>query len=251
MHPSHSSLHSLFFLPLVQGSEFVGNVLVDPTAKIGAGCLIGPDVSIGAGCTIGNGVRLSNCVIMRGVSIKDHTKVGARELHAGVRPVRDSVWCVHTCEIPYLCMGCGFPGVALMAGTMQASALHRACHSFLRRVLTAAAPPLPLSPGGPLHRGLELKDRRMEPHGELLRAGRGRAVQGGPHYMMHSLRQNARDVQGVFKPSPLALHALQVWCGAGMLPPVCSLTLQLLRMYLNCPSCSILLTCMYCRMSCT
>eukprot|EP00983_Pelagomonas_calceolata_P008553 280031-Pelagomonas_calceolata.AAC.4 len=35
----------------------------------------GPDVSIGAGCVIGNGVRLSNCVVMRGVTIKDHSKV--------------------------------------------------------------------------------------------------------------------------------------------------------------------------------
>ena len=42
-------------------------MLVDPSAIIGEGCLIGPDVSIGANCKIGNGVRLSNCVIMRGV----------------------------------------------------------------------------------------------------------------------------------------------------------------------------------------
>ncbi len=48
---------------------------MDPTAKIGVDCLIGPDVSIGAGCTIGDGVRLSNCVIMTGVSIKQHSKV--------------------------------------------------------------------------------------------------------------------------------------------------------------------------------
>lgn len=60
---------------LAKGPEYSGNVLVDPTAKIGTGCLIGPDVSVGAGCVIGNGVRLSNCVIMRGVEIKDHTKV--------------------------------------------------------------------------------------------------------------------------------------------------------------------------------
>ena len=32
-------------------------------------------MSIGAGCGIGNGVRLSNCVVMRGVTVKDHTKV--------------------------------------------------------------------------------------------------------------------------------------------------------------------------------
>ncbi|KAF5827635.1 GDP-D-mannose pyrophosphorylase [Dunaliella salina] len=60
---------------LGKGPEYVGNTLVDPTAKIGTGCLIGPDVSIGAGCVIGNGVRLSNCVVMRGVTIKDHSKV--------------------------------------------------------------------------------------------------------------------------------------------------------------------------------
>ncbi|EFJ46105.1 hypothetical protein VOLCADRAFT_81984 [Volvox carteri f. nagariensis] len=60
---------------LAHGPGISGNVLVDPTAKIGEGCLIGPDVSISAGCVIGNGVRLSHCVIMRGVQIKDHTKV--------------------------------------------------------------------------------------------------------------------------------------------------------------------------------
>lgn len=35
----------------------------------------GPDVSIGEGCVIGNGVRLSNCVVMKGVKVKDHSKV--------------------------------------------------------------------------------------------------------------------------------------------------------------------------------
>lgn len=60
---------------LSQGEGIVGNVLVDPTAKIGPGCKIGPDVSIGAGCVIGSGVRLSNCVIMRGVAINDYSKV--------------------------------------------------------------------------------------------------------------------------------------------------------------------------------
>lgn len=60
---------------LAAGPGIQGNVLVDSSAKIGDGCLIGPDVSIASGCVIGNGVRLSNCVIMRGVTIKDHTKV--------------------------------------------------------------------------------------------------------------------------------------------------------------------------------
>jgi len=39
-------------------------------------------VSIGAGCVIGNGVRLSNCVVMRGVIIKDHSKVRVQAPHA-------------------------------------------------------------------------------------------------------------------------------------------------------------------------
>ena len=60
---------------LAEGPSFKGNVLVDPTAKIADGCLIGPDVSIGAGCVIEDGVRLSNCVIMRGVHVKKHSKV--------------------------------------------------------------------------------------------------------------------------------------------------------------------------------
>lgn len=63
---------------LVSGPHVVGNVLVDPSAKIGQGCLIGPDVSIGANCVIGDGVRLSNCVIMKGCVIKDHSKVRCR-----------------------------------------------------------------------------------------------------------------------------------------------------------------------------
>lgn len=60
---------------LYQQPGVVGNVLVAPTAKIGADCKLGPDVSIGEGCVIGDGVRLSNCVIMRGVSVGHHTKV--------------------------------------------------------------------------------------------------------------------------------------------------------------------------------
>lgn len=62
---------------LAKGPQFSGNVLVAPTASVGQGCLIGPDVSIGDGCVIGDGVRLSNCVVMRGVRVKDHSKVCA------------------------------------------------------------------------------------------------------------------------------------------------------------------------------
>ncbi|KAI8473667.1 MAG: nucleotide-diphospho-sugar transferase [Monoraphidium minutum] len=70
-----ASLRSSKPAELATGPSFSGNVLSHPTAKIGSGCVIGPDVSLGEGVVIGDGVRLSNCVIMRGVKIKDHAKV--------------------------------------------------------------------------------------------------------------------------------------------------------------------------------
>lgn len=65
----HSPTH------LAAGDCYEGNVLVHESAKVGKDCRIGPDVSIGDGCVVGDGVRLSNCVIMRGVTIKNHSKV--------------------------------------------------------------------------------------------------------------------------------------------------------------------------------
>jgi mannose-1-phosphate guanylyltransferase len=52
-----------------------GNVLVDPSAKIGEGCRIGPNVTIGPNVVIGDGVRLQRCVILDGVIIKDYSWV--------------------------------------------------------------------------------------------------------------------------------------------------------------------------------
>ncbi|KAF9433195.1 mannose-1-phosphate guanyltransferase [Entomortierella beljakovae] len=48
-----------------------GNVLVDPTAKVGKDCRIGPNVVIGPGVIIGDGVRLQRCVLLEGSSVKD------------------------------------------------------------------------------------------------------------------------------------------------------------------------------------
>jgi len=62
---------------LASGSQIVGNVIVDETAKIGEGCLIGPDVAIGPGCIIEQGVRLKSCTIMRGVRVKKHACVSS------------------------------------------------------------------------------------------------------------------------------------------------------------------------------
>ncbi|KIW14322.1 mannose-1-phosphate guanyltransferase [Exophiala spinifera] len=63
---------------LVSNNEpyvFGGNVMVDPTAKIGKGCRIGPNVVIGPGCVIGDGARLQRCVLLEDSKVKDHAWV--------------------------------------------------------------------------------------------------------------------------------------------------------------------------------
>ncbi|BFZ60656.1 mannose-1-phosphate guanyltransferase [Saitoella coloradoensis] len=52
-----------------------GNVMVHPTAKIGANCRIGPNVVIGPNCVVGDGVRLQRCVLLDGTRVKDHAWV--------------------------------------------------------------------------------------------------------------------------------------------------------------------------------
>ncbi|TGZ82082.1 mannose-1-phosphate guanylyltransferase [Ascodesmis nigricans] len=49
-----------------------GNVLIDPSAKIGKNCRIGPNVTIGPNVVVGDGVRLQRCVILENSKIKDH-----------------------------------------------------------------------------------------------------------------------------------------------------------------------------------
>lgn len=51
---------------------YQGNVLVDPSAKIGKNCKIGPNVTIGPNVIVGDGVRLQRCVLLDGVKVKDH-----------------------------------------------------------------------------------------------------------------------------------------------------------------------------------
>jgi len=53
--------------PYVHG----GNVLIHPTARIGADCKIGPNVVVGPDCVIGDGVRLRRCVLLRGARVRD------------------------------------------------------------------------------------------------------------------------------------------------------------------------------------
>lgn len=52
-----------------------GNVMIDPSAKIGNNCKIGPHVTIGPNVVIGDGVRLQQCVLLKGSKVKDHAWV--------------------------------------------------------------------------------------------------------------------------------------------------------------------------------
>lgn len=54
------------------GNNFTvtGNVLIDPSATIGAGASIGPNVVIGPGVTVASGARVKNSSLFEGVQIK-------------------------------------------------------------------------------------------------------------------------------------------------------------------------------------
>jgi len=58
---------------LHHGSGIVGNVLVDPSAKIGKHCRIGPNVSIGPNVVIEDGVCIKKCTVLNGAHIKSHS----------------------------------------------------------------------------------------------------------------------------------------------------------------------------------
>ncbi|KAF2247795.1 hypothetical protein BU26DRAFT_531347 [Trematosphaeria pertusa] len=64
--------NSKLLTPASQSYVHGGNVLVDPTAKIGKGCRIGPNVTIGPNVVIGDGVRLQRCVLLKNSRVKDH-----------------------------------------------------------------------------------------------------------------------------------------------------------------------------------
>lgn len=54
---------------------FGGNVMVDPTARIGNNCRIGPNVTIGPNVVVGDGARLQRCVLLENSKVKDHAWV--------------------------------------------------------------------------------------------------------------------------------------------------------------------------------
>ncbi|CAF1214164.1 unnamed protein product [Adineta steineri] len=58
---------------LAHENSIVGNVLLDPTARIGERCHIGPNVVIGPRVIIQDGVCLKNCTVLADSLIKSHT----------------------------------------------------------------------------------------------------------------------------------------------------------------------------------
>ncbi|CAK8681528.1 mannose-1-phosphate guanylyltransferase catalytic subunit beta-like isoform X2 [Clavelina lepadiformis] len=58
---------------LLKGSNIIGNVLIDPSVKIGENCKIGPNVVLGPDVVIEDGVRIQRCTVMRKATIKSHS----------------------------------------------------------------------------------------------------------------------------------------------------------------------------------
>ena len=57
---------------LYSGPGIIGNVLVDPTAKIGKDCRIGPNVTIGPGVTISDGCCVKKTTLLASATVKEH-----------------------------------------------------------------------------------------------------------------------------------------------------------------------------------
>lgn len=67
-----SKKNSKVLAPINTPYVYGGNVLIDPSAKIGKNCRIGPNVTIGKDVIVGDGVRLQRCVLLTGAKVKDH-----------------------------------------------------------------------------------------------------------------------------------------------------------------------------------
>ena len=62
-------IHWCVYQVLYQGHGVVGNVLVDPSAKIGANCRIGPNVVIGPDVTIEEGACIKRTTLLKGSTV--------------------------------------------------------------------------------------------------------------------------------------------------------------------------------------
>ncbi|XP_067683014.1 mannose-1-phosphate guanyltransferase beta-like isoform X1 [Haliotis asinina] len=58
---------------LHQGPSIVGNVLIDPSVKLGNNCRIGPNVTLGPDVVIEDGVCIKRCTVLKGATIKSHS----------------------------------------------------------------------------------------------------------------------------------------------------------------------------------
>ena len=57
------------------GPSIRGDVLIHPTATIGAGAVVGPNVVVGAGCRVGEGARIVRATLLDGASVGAHACV--------------------------------------------------------------------------------------------------------------------------------------------------------------------------------
>ncbi|KAL5110379.1 Mannose-1-phosphate guanyltransferase beta-A [Taenia crassiceps] len=55
--------------------DFIGNVLIHPSVKIGAHCVIGPNVTLGPDVCIGDGVRIQDSAILSGAKVRSHSRL--------------------------------------------------------------------------------------------------------------------------------------------------------------------------------
>ena len=60
---------------LAKGPSFQGNVLVDPTAQIGASCRIGPNVVLGPGVVVEDGVCIRGSTVLANSRVRSHAWV--------------------------------------------------------------------------------------------------------------------------------------------------------------------------------
>ena len=58
---------------LSNNKSVVGNVIIDPTAKIGENCRIGPNVTIGPDVVIEDGVCIKRSTVLKGARIAQHS----------------------------------------------------------------------------------------------------------------------------------------------------------------------------------
>lgn len=60
---------------LHKGCDVIGNVLIDPSARVGQNCKIGPNVVIGPGVVVEDGVRIKRSTLMRDAKVKSHARL--------------------------------------------------------------------------------------------------------------------------------------------------------------------------------